>query len=288
MKYKILLAGKNKNVIDDFFNVMSDEFDCITTSNRARDIANHMEFFQPDVFVYCFASETKDDIMKLSQAIETLDKKYREVVLIGNVELCNEFMELKPEFAKLILYRPIVGSRIKKEILDYLKEHAKRNFDVTVRVIKEDAAAEEQKQEEATEKDNKEEENKENENKENQDNQKHILVIDDDPMMLRLIKTELKEHYNVATAVNGKIGLKFLERKKTDLILLDYEMPEEDGTVVLEKLRANPDTKDIPVVFLTGINDTKKIKQVISMKPQGYLLKPIECKQLLETIQRLL
>lgn len=266
MKYKILLAGKNKSVIDDFFNVMSDEFDCMTTSGRSGDIANHMEYFQPDVFVYCFANETNDDIVRLGAALEVLDKKYRKVILIGNVELCNEFMRLKPDFAKLILYRPIVGSRIKKAILDYLSEHVQRDFNVTVREIKEEAVKEETIK----------------------DGQKHILIIDDDPMMLRLIKTELKEHYNVATAVSGKIGLKFLGRKKTDLILLDYEMPEEDGVAVLEKLRANPEARDIPVVFLTGINDIEKIRKAVAMKPQGYLLKPIECKQLLETIQKII
>ena len=121
-----------------------------------------------------------------------------------------------------------------------------------------------------------------------EEEQKHVLVIDDDPMMLRLIKAELKDRYNVATAVNGKVGLKFLERKKTDLILLDYEMPEEDGPTVLRKLRENENTKDIPVVFLTGINDKEKIQKVLAMKPQGYLLKPIECEQLVEVISRVI
>ena len=117
---------------------------------------------------------------------------------------------------------------------------------------------------------------------------KHILVIDDDPIMLRLIKTELKDEYNVATAISGKIALNFLQKKKTDLILLDYEMPEENGPAVLEKIRKIDELKDIPVVFLTGINEKEKIQRVLSMKPQGYLLKPIEHDKLLATIQRVI
>ena len=117
---------------------------------------------------------------------------------------------------------------------------------------------------------------------------KHILVIDDDLMMLRLVKAELKERYNVATAVSGKIGMKFLERRTTDLILLDYEMPEENGAEVLKKLRANPMTRNIPVVFLTGMNNREIIKQLVAMKPQGYLLKPIKCEQLVQTIQSII
>ena len=99
---------------------------------------------------------------------------------------------------------------------------------------------------------------------------------------------ELREKYNVATAVSGKIALNFLEKRKTDLILLDYVMPDEDGPAVLKKLRENDATKDIPVVFLTGINDRSKIEKVLDMKPQGYLLKPIKPEKLFRTIRQII
>ena len=62
---------------------------------------------------------------------------------------------------------------------------------------------------------------------------KHVLVIDDDPIMLKVVKEHLHENYDVATAISGKIAYKFLESKSTDIILLDYEMPGEDGPDVL-------------------------------------------------------
>ena len=77
-------------------------------------------------------------------------------------------------------------------------------------------------------------------------------------------------------------------KKKTDLILLDYEMPEENGPAVLEKIRKSEDLKNIPVVFLTGISERDKIKQVLSLKIQGYLLKPIEHDKLIQTIQKVI
>lgn len=92
----------------------------------------------------------------------------------------------------------------------------------------------------------------------------------------------------MATAVSGKIALNFLKNRKTDLILLDYEMPVENGPEVLKKLRENEETKDIPVVFLTGINDREKIQKVLAMKPQGYLLKPIEYDKLIQTIHNVI
>ena len=103
--------------------------------------------------------------------------------------------------------------------------------------------------------------------------------------MLKIIKLHLHEKYDVATAISGKVAFKFLENKTTNLILLDFEMPDENGIAVLEKLRANPATKDIPVIFLTGITDRKKIQEALVMKPQGYLLKPIDRKRLLATIE---
>ena len=115
---------------------------------------------------------------------------------------------------------------------------------------------------------------------------KHILVVDDDVRMLRLIKKYLENNYDVATAINGRVALKFLESKHTDLVLLDYEMPLDNGAAVLEKIRQNPKTKDLPVVFLTGVSSTEKIHEVLQMRPQGYLLKPINKQKLLFTIEK--
>jgi CheY-like chemotaxis protein len=121
-----------------------------------------------------------------------------------------------------------------------------------------------------------------------EDMRKHILVVDDDSRMLKVVKVHLKAKYNVATAINGKLAMKFLEKKKTDLILLDYQMPGENGPEIFEKLKSNPDTKDIPVVFLTGVDDMKKVQEVLKLKPQGYLLKPIEHDKLISTIEGLI
>lgn len=113
---------------------------------------------------------------------------------------------------------------------------------------------------------------------------KHILVVDDDPVMLKMLKEQLHDKYDVATAISGKIAMKFLERKKTDLILLDYEMPEESGPVVMEKIRAKDSSKDIPIVFLTGVSEREKITEALALKPQSYLLKPIDREKLLKVI----
>ncbi len=114
---------------------------------------------------------------------------------------------------------------------------------------------------------------------------KHILIIDDDPLMLKIIKDHLHTRYDVGSAISGKVAYRFLEKRHTDLILLDYVMPEENGPTVLKHLRANEKTKNIPVVFLTGMQERGKIQEALSLKPQGYLLKPVDKKQLMGMVK---
>ena len=85
-----------------------------------------------------------------------------------------------------------------------------------------------------------------------------------------------------------RLAMKFLENKKTDLILLDYEMPGESGPDVFRILRENKSTRKVPIVFLTGVDDMQKVQEVLKLKPQGYLLKPIDHDKLISTIEGLL
>ncbi len=106
---------------------------------------------------------------------------------------------------------------------------------------------------------------------------------------LRLLKTALEEKfYNVTAMANGKIAEKYLQTKTVDLILLDYQMPMESGAEVLKWIRADLCLKDIPVIFLTGVSDADKVQEVISMKPQGYLLKPVNMERLFIMIRNLI
>ena len=72
------------------------------------------------------------------------------------------------------------------------------------------------------------------------------------------------------------------------MVLLDYEMPEENGAAVLRKIRENSKTRNLPVVFLTGITERGKIQEVLALKIQGYLLKPIDMEKVSCTIKGVL
>ena len=113
---------------------------------------------------------------------------------------------------------------------------------------------------------------------------KTILIVDDDPNYLGLVREWLKDTYKVAMANSGLQAIKWLGKNKADLILLDHEMPVTTGPQVLEMLRSDDETKFIPVMFLTGKNDQKSVMEVMSLKPQGYFLKSIERQELLEKL----
>lgn len=110
---------------------------------------------------------------------------------------------------------------------------------------------------------------------------KSILIVDDDPSYLSLVREWLKGSYKVAMANSGMQALRWLGMNHADLILLDYEMPVTSGPQVLEMLRSDEETRSIPVMFLTGKSDKESVMAVMSLKPDGYFLKSIERRELL-------
>lgn len=259
--YKIILVGKNNTIIDDIFNYLSDEYKLIYSSLRYEDMNNHLDLVVPDVFIICLNGENRDDINKLSELKRKLTRMETSVFIIGSREDCDNFQRGAVYMADEVFVKPISVDEIKKGIAAFLAEK------------------------ECKKKEDEELQRKLDELKE-LSRRKHVLVIDDDPIMLRLIKEHLNETYDVATALNGKIAYKFLESKKTDLILLDYAMPGEDGPTVLKNMRDNNMIENVPVLFLTGVTDKDKIKTALLMQPQGYLLKPIDKDKLIGTIEK--
>ena len=114
---------------------------------------------------------------------------------------------------------------------------------------------------------------------------KSILIVDDDPNYLGLVRDWLKGTYKVSMANSGLQAIKWLGKNKADLILLDHEMPVTSGPQVLEMLRSDLDTASIPVMFLTGKSDKESVMSVLSLRPEGYFLKTIEKDELLQQLK---
>ncbi len=113
---------------------------------------------------------------------------------------------------------------------------------------------------------------------------KKILVVDDSGAMLRNVKGWLEDRYLVTLANSGAMAMKYLATNRPDLVLLDYEMPVVDGKQVLEMMRTEMEYADIPVIFLTSKSDRESVMKVMDLKPEGYLLKTLEPKIIVQTV----
>lgn len=107
----------------------------------------------------------------------------------------------------------------------------------------------------------------------NDNGKKHILVVDDEPIILRSIKVWLGEDFHLSLVSSGEMALEFLDMHPVDLVLLDYKMPTMDGPKVLEKIRNDERLCNLPVIFLTANNDRQSVINAMQLKPDGYILK---------------
>ncbi|MBD2312846.1 response regulator [Desertifilum sp. FACHB-1129] len=105
----------------------------------------------------------------------------------------------------------------------------------------------------------------------------HILVVDDNPGNLKLLTQLLtKEGYKVRVAPNGNLALKSVEATPPDLILLDVNMPDMDGYTVCHKLKASAHTREIPVIFVSALDEPLNKVNAFTAGGVDYITKPIE------------
>jgi len=112
----------------------------------------------------------------------------------------------------------------------------------------------------------------------------HILVVDDEPSMLKYLQTVLElDSYRVTTASNGTEAVEKVQRGNPDLVLLDMVMPGADGLETLQRIReARPSTK---VVMLSCVRDTRKVAQAMRLGAQDYLSKPVQKEEMEEVLR---
>ena len=115
---------------------------------------------------------------------------------------------------------------------------------------------------------------------------KHILVVDDDPNILALIRTILsQQHYRVTTAGDGRQALERLARSNFDAMITDALMPGLDGPALTEKIKADPDLKDLPVIMITASSEPGMVQKSFSSGCILFLPKPFTGASLISILQ---
>ena len=116
-----------------------------------------------------------------------------------------------------------------------------------------------------------------------------VLIVDDEPHMLRLTELSLKKGgFEILIGHNGREALEIAAREQPDLIVMDVVMPELDGLTALQQLKENPVTAAIPVIMLTMRGQTMARQQAVESGAAIYITKPYSPSQLLAEAKRIL
>lgn len=308
-KYNVLINGRNMSMIMDFIVHSEAYFKCLSSSDCWQDVLGHFELFKPDVYV-CFVDSIYSKILTQTNTLKG-DSLYNDapIFVVADEETCDELEQNPRRSIDVVIRRPISTDNLILRIMMHLDEREKAQQEADQAAALAEAArqaalaareAQEKvsqpvkekrpelwKQWDITSPKPKAAEPPVQAPEANPSGRKHILIVDDDRTVLKMLKTALEEDYDITTMVNGLMVEKFLMAKKVDMIILDYEMPGETGADIFRKLKENDLAKKVPVCFLTGISEREKIMEVMALKPHSYLLKPIDMDMLKAAITNL-
>lgn len=249
---RIMVTGRNRKIAGDVCSHLEADRGYVPMKCQAAKtpLLDMVLSEMPHVIIVCAGNETADTVKVFDVLKESTRAGFSSIIVIANDEDKKTFINNTKLRKSSFLARPVSLMALYTKLEEF-EEKYKDNNSMDFSMITEF----ENEQEEFT--------------------RKHILVVDDEADQLAAIKENLAEFYEVTLINKGKNVFRYLEKYKVDLILLDYVMPEMDGPEVLKLLRAHPDYKEIPIVFLTGVSDKETIiKTLVELKPQGYILKP--------------
>jgi CheY-like chemotaxis protein len=117
----------------------------------------------------------------------------------------------------------------------------------------------------------------------------NVLQIEDNPANQQVIERVLgyRPHLNLITAIQGQMGLVLAREHHPEVILLDLNLPDLSGAEVLARLRADPQTAEIPVIIVSADATPNQVQRLLALGAQEYLTKPLNLEKLLGTLDRL-
>lgn len=247
---EILLVGKMDGTNDSLAELIKNYFHVQFCTESKFQFERLMQVAKPDL-ILIIANEFNPDMKSVFWGLE---KNYLDipVVVIGTKNCLNQYEQHLVSDRFVIVYKPVSDIAILDACMKALgieRKNAEELFS---------------------------------------SRKSHILVVDDNAVILRSIKSMLEEEYSVAVAASATQALTAIGKRKPDLILLDYLMPVMDGKELFKLLKGDEKLQDIPVVFLTSVADKEECLKVLSMEPAGYILKPPVKDELLYYVRKTL
>ena len=112
-----------------------------------------------------------------------------------------------------------------------------------------------------------------------------VLVIDDDPVILELLRVNFEiEGFDVITATDGEEGLARAQAEHPDVVISDVMMPRRDGLQVLSELKGDPETESLPVILLSAKAQKSEIQHGLDLGADDYITKPFDPIQLIDRL----
>ena len=116
-----------------------------------------------------------------------------------------------------------------------------------------------------------------------------VLVVDDDPVIMRLLEVNFEmEGYAVLTATDGEQALHLARTRGPDLIVCDIMMPKVNGLEVVEQLRGDAATRELPIILLSAKAQASEVQKGLDVGADDYITKPFDPLELIERVQALL
>ena len=220
-KYKLLLAGNSKKLITSFFTQMDSTFECMTSSIIYDDLKNHVQYFQPDMFVLCMRAETRDDLVTVASFHDILIKNKIPYSAIGDSASLDFASKIANNVPELALKLPVPTADLEDTISRFIRDHQVRLATAqtspaiptpSTDVSAFDALAQLDSMFEIAESEPTFPTNTELLDFDLKERLR-ILVVVDATIIHKTIKGYLDYKYEVATEINGNIVLRFLKTK---------------------------------------------------------------------------
>lgn len=260
----ILVIGDSSFRFNNTLEHLSEEYSVKSCSMDSQIFESEIKKYKADIYIVHLLKMDKWKIKGLYNIFINEGIPKKTIICIGNERECDLFNSIFKDFKVIMLIKYNVeelDSLITQNIAGSSKKLSEEDSIIEDEIL--------------------------NELRKKRD-KKQVLVVDDDPIVLRLISSYLKDYYKVSVVNSGSRALDYLLNRKPDIILLDYIMPNMSGTQVLKEIRNLPDGKDIPVVFLTGVSDKEKVQECLMLNPKGYILKPVSKELLLDKLEKIL
>ncbi len=264
MKLKIVITGRNRSVARDVGGHLEKDRGYMTLRcDPSKTALFDLVLAElPHVIIICLGNETEETVKVYDILKEVVRRDSCTIIVVTNNEDEKLFMKCSELERVFFISRPVslFALYIKMQSIE---EEFEKKIEQGTSVFREYI----------------------NENAKKRIRRKNVLVVDDDVEQLTLIKEQLEEFYDVSLVRSGDTAMKFLLKRKPDIILLDYLMPEKDGPQVLREIWAIEDYTDIPVMFLTGVTEKSAVLQtILELRPQGYIVKPAKKSELVAKI----